>query len=90
MKIMTAEETREMAKQSVDNFITTYAMRRVLSHIKRQAKRGYFSTTIEVWQHDRQLIITNLEKLGYIINTRTDNMEDRYYLYIYWGDKGVR
>lgn len=87
MKIMTAEEAKEMAKQSADNFITTYSMRRVLSHIKRQAKRGYFSTTIEVWEHDRQLIVTNLEKLGYIITTREDHMEDRYYLYISWGDK---
>lgn len=88
MKIMTAEETREMAKQSADNFVTTYGMRRVLSHIKRQAKRGYFSTTIEVWEHDRQLIITNLEKLGYIVNTTADKIENRYYLYISWGMRG--
>ena len=87
MKIMTAEEAREMAKQSADNFITTYSMRRTLNHIKKQAKRGYFSTTIEVWEHDKQLIITNLEKLGYIVTSTTDSMEDRYYLYIYWGDK---
>lgn len=88
MKIMTAEEAREMARQSADNFITTYSMRRVLSWIKRQAKRGYFSTTIEVWEHDRQLIITNLEKLGYIVITRDDHIEDRYYLYISWELRG--
>lgn len=87
MKIMTAKKTREMAKQSADNFLTTYGMRRVLSHIKRQAKRGYFSTTIEIWEHDRQLIITNLEKLGYIVNTTTDTLEDRYYLNISWGNE---
>lgn len=88
MKIMTAEETREMAKQRTDNFVTTYGMRRVLSWIKRQAKRGYFSTTIEVWEHDRQLIKTNLEKLGYIVNATTDRMEDRYYFYISWEMRG--
>lgn len=88
MKIMTAEEAREMAKQSADNFVTTYSMRRVLSWIKRQAKRGYFSTTIEVWEHDRQLIKTNLEKLGYIVTSTTDRMEDRYYLYISWEMRG--
>lgn len=88
MKIMTAEKTREMAKQRADNFITTYSMRRVLSHIKRQAKKGYFSTVIEVWEHDKQLIITNLEKLGYIVTSTNDKIEDRYYLYISWGYKG--
>ena len=49
---MTAKEAREMANNNQNQFINTWAMRRVLRFIKKNASQGYYSGTIEVFKNE--------------------------------------
>lgn len=81
---MTAKEAREMANSNQNQFVNTWAMKRVLRFIKRKASQGYYSGVIEVFKDEVELIRANLEKLGYNGTIDHDNLNERFYINIAW------
>ena len=81
---MTAKEAREMANNNQNQFVNTWAMRRVLRFIKKKASQGYYSGVIEVFKDEVELIRANLEKLGYNAIVSHDDYRERFYINIAW------
>ena len=81
---MTAKEAREMANNNQNQFVSTWAMRRVLRFIKKKASQGYYSGVIEVFKDEVELIRANLEKLGYNTSVDYDGINERFYIDIVW------
>lgn len=81
---MTAKEAREMANNNQNQFVNTWAMRRVLRFIKKKASQGYYSGVIEVFKDEVELIRANLEKLGYNATVSHDDYRERFYINIAW------
>lgn len=81
---MTAKEAREMANNNQNQFINTWAMKRVLRFIKKKASQGYYSGVIEVFKDEVELIRANLEKLGYNATIDYDKFNERFYINIAW------
>ena len=81
---MTAKEAREMASNNQNQFVNTWAMKRVLRFIKRKASQGYYSGVIEVFKDEVELIRANLERLGYNATVDHDNFHECFYINIAW------
>ena len=80
---MTAKEAREVTNNNQNQFINTWAMKKVLRFIKKQAMRGYYSGTIEVFKDEVELVRANLEKLGYNA-TISEDIYRCFYITITW------
>lgn len=81
---MTAKEAREMASNNQNQFVNTWAMRRVLRFIKRKASQGYYSGVVEVFKDEVELVKVNLKKLGYNATVEHDSIHERFYIEIAW------
>lgn len=81
---MTSKEAKEMANNSQNQFINTWAMKRVLRFIKKKASQGYCDGVVEVFKSDVELIRANLEKLGYGTAIDYDSIRERFYINITW------
>ena len=80
---MTAKEAREMADSNQNQFVNTWAMKKVLRFIKKKASQGYYSGVIEVFKDEVELVRANLEKLGYTAISH-DDIFRRFYIDIAW------
>ena len=83
--IITAQEAHEMATNNEDKFINSWTAKQIFKKIKKRATQGYLETQwIEVYKTERNLIQMAFSKLGYIVKIDHDNIEDRYYVKLYW------
>jgi hypothetical protein len=83
--IITAQEAHEMATNNEDKFINTWTAKQIFKKIKKRATQGYLETQwIEVCKTECNLVQMAFRKLGYIVQTTRDDMEDRYYIKLYW------
>ena len=85
-RLLTSKEMNSMTTNSKEQFKNSFTMRYMLHRIKRRAKQGYFSICREVLKDELELFRTNLEALGYKVTTEHDDIYNRYYLTIEWGD----
>ena len=85
MKIITAKEAHEMATNNEDKFINSGTAKGILRKVKKRATQGYLETNwIEVFKTDCHLVQITFSKLGYIVHTDHNDIEDRYYIKLYW------